>query len=182
MMYSSLGFYVINAIVFAVALRFWFRTRHIGFAWVSAAYGLTVVSPFLTQYIFKMLRQFGSSFFNVIWFLVIPTASAILIILGLRSFAFSIGPPPEMLPNFDRPNPRPPIPWSEVKRRGFGAIGVGLILGGILTIIRGVNFMLSPGGEVADLGAGPGAIVVGAMCVALAFHPRSPLNTTDSEK
>ena len=70
--------------------------------------------------------------------------------------------------------------WPQTKRRVFGMIGVGLILGGIYTILRGLVLMSQFNGEVADLGAGPGAVVVGVMCVALAYHPRSPLNKMDS--
>ncbi len=180
---SSVAFVVINGIVLAVAVRLWFRTRHIGFAWFSAAYGLTMASPFMLGFLYSMLRQSGPTSFSFVWLLTIPTSIGILIILGLRSFALSIGPPPPATsPTGDQAEARPPIQWSEVKRHGFGGVGVGMILGGILTIIRGISFMLSPSGEVADLGAGPGAIVVGAICIALAYHPRSPLRISEGDE
>jgi hypothetical protein len=61
-----------------------------------------------------------------------------------------------------------------MKAKYLGILGIVLIAAGILTVIRGVQSIRYYNGELADLGAGPGAILIGLMCVTLARHPRSP--------
>jgi hypothetical protein len=109
----------------------------------------------------------------------------LLMIFGLRSLFVSL--PAKLQPRPDSLAAEPSTPpnwpefnWPEFKRKSFAVAGIGLMIGGAFTIFRGIILMMNVNGELADLGAGPGAIVVGGLCLALAFHPRSPLNAAET--
>jgi hypothetical protein len=167
------------------AFYFWRRSGHSGFAWIAAGYGSYVLYPHLIS-IFVM--SFGLSLNSMTFTQLIygfQPLFPILMIVGMRSLFVSLSaelpPQPDSLVAEPSTPPNwPEFNWPEFKRKSFAVAGIGLMLGGAFTIFRGIILMMNVNGELADLGAGPGAIVVGGLCLALAFHPRSPLNAAET--
>lgn len=158
------------------ALYCWRRSRHSGFAWIAAGYGgyvmypnaiVYLVMPFATRPNPMVLMQ------SLLWFQIL---FPLLMIVGLRSLCASLPAKSRRQPDSPAQELQTPLDWRSLKKKCVGVIGVGLTLAGIATVVRGIHFIQQYNGELADLGVGPGAIVVGLMCIALAVHPRSPLN------
>lgn len=159
-----------DAVVLAVALSFWSRSRHPGFAWFAAAFAIKLAHSLLLLFPYSLGGPSRYRFGIFLLFQVSLVMSYVMMVIGLRRFFATVTPKPESVIG----KTVAPVDLATVKRQAVGIIGVGLILAGVATVIRGINFITAYNGELADLGAGPGAILVGLMCVGLAVHPRSP--------
>lgn len=167
-----------DAMMIVVGWWYWRRSRHPGFALFIAAFVLN-----LTVTLWTVLVNFSGGFNRLmpsmflLWQLS-PIIVCVLMILGLRLFFITIRPQQTTM---ERKSVAP-TDWARVKQKGVGIIGGGLIVAGIATVIRGVQFMTQYNGQLADLGAGPGAILVGILCVGLSVHPRSPLGKRETPR
>jgi hypothetical protein len=161
-----------EALCIALALTLWIRTRHRGFGWFVAAFLVHSLALYLyTFYFQQFISRVSATYVSVFYLLLMVPRLAFLVLVAIGLWSFRH---PVLYPQHTTPFKLPAFNWTTVKRRGVGIIGVGLVFGGIATIVRGLRYMQMYGGEVSDLGAGPGAIIVGMMCIGLSLHPKSP--------
>ena len=174
-----LMYFLLDGMCIFLTFAFWRRTEHPGFGWFTAAFVSQIVFQLLTLYA-SSLGTMYSAFGGLIYVLYFMPKGvfSVLAVAGLLSFQSTLAPrrrgaPADIaLPAFD---------WTTIKRRGIGIIGVGLILAGIYTVLQGINYIQQHNGTASDLGAGPGAILIGAMCVGLSLHPKSPFQPREKK-
>ncbi len=167
-----------DVMMIVAAWWYWRRSRHAGFALFIAAFTLNLAVTLV-----MVLVSFSGGFYRLMpsfqaWMQASPIIASVIMIIGLRLFFVNVRP---QWTTMKRKNVAP-TDWARVKQKGVGIVGGGLIIAGLATVIRGIQFMTQYNGQFADLGAGPGAILVGILCVGLSVHPRSPLRKPDTRK
>jgi len=170
---------ILVLIIAILSFSHWSRSRRPGFAWIGAALvaatASTLLFTVLNLYMAIGARQ-GSAFFQL--FRLFPLVSTLcdvlfflLSLIGLQCFFV------ESVSAGTRPLAGR-LAWRtvalEIRRLFFGITGLAFVIAGPLVALRG--------GSTA--GAGCMAALTGAVCLWLAWHPRSPLarETPDESK
>lgn len=166
---------VVVLIVGIFSFVFWSRTGKRGFAWIGAAFFLSLVSLATRLLILRLVptvRPFDSNvrLLMKLSYLRVPDfLFAIFIAIGLHDFYT------ESLP-VAPPQPREERPWPEValaiRRRFFVSFGALFVLGGPWLVFRG--------GPMVGVGFAMGFMAL--VCLWLGLHPRSPLVHAKSDR
>ena len=160
--------FLVNAVVCAAALWYWFRSKKVGFAWIAAAFGLILIMLFSIQFLAGLGGFLGP---YLMWLpLSFPFFFLICMLIGLRFLFVQVSPDHAKADHQSETNP-----WVIIRRLAFSASGILLLLLGLSIIVRSMISLAQRQGVDPYLGVGPGALFVGLMCLWLAFHRRSPL-------
>jgi hypothetical protein len=161
---------MVNVILCAAAIGYWLRSRKTGFAWIAAAFGTCAIQPIFRPLLLWAELRFSPAARQL---LLLPFYILFLVfmLIGFHSFFAQRSMGHKMTDHEGEP-----YSWVSIKRVGFGAAGVLMLVLSVSSLICSfVRRMSGQGGADHYLGVGFGAFVAGLMCLGLVFHKRSPL-------